>query len=336
MINRLQKIFYSRVTFVTLVLLGLLIIALVALSFRAALKHSYRLEGAGEFNRAYSLLNERMNTYVYGMQGIAGVYLVTDFQPAPQRVRKYAEFREFFSNFSGALGMGFIRSVPPSQKKLYERSQQVHRPHFNIQLLGALPPELDLMVVETIEPVEANSKALGREMNSEENRRATIRRAIQSGKPSLTKSLTLIQLAQDEVGFIFFLPIYRQGYTPLTTEERKRDIVGLTFASIAGSAIKKYLQKRVSPYLKFAVYEEQAPHQFKKLFGVGSLSGVADYQRTLAVGGQDWIVRANYNKRESYEMIQVLPWFMFLFLSTLFLGMCLFVRRLLMAHPTKI
>jgi CHASE1-domain containing sensor protein len=335
MIIKLQRVFNSRITFIGVMLLGLVIIALVALSFRSALQNSYHLEGLTEFDRAYILLSERVNTYVYGLQGLGGVYLITDFKPTRQQIRKYAEFREFYSNFSGVRGFGFIRSVSSASVKAYEKSQQAAQRNFKVQLLGDSAPG-DYLIVESIEPYESNEKAVGREMKSEKMRRESVMRAVASGEPSLTQSLTLVQLTQNEVGFLYFLPIYKNGYTPLTLEDRMRDLVGLTFAPIAASAIEKYLQKRVSTNLHFAVYEEHSNTEFKKILGTVSLEGSAEYQRPLIVGGQKWIVKANYIKIESRELIRVLPWFMFLFLAVLFVGMCLFIRRLLMAHPTKI
>lgn len=335
MISKLQRLFNSRITFVVLTVVGLIIIALVALSFRASLKNSYHLEGLGEFDRAYILLNERVNTYVFGLQGLGGVYLTANFQPTQQHVRKYAEFREFYSNFSGVRGFGFIRSVPQAEITAYEKSRQAVYPSFRVQYFGEKQPG-NFLVIESIEPLESNEKALGREMRSEKIRGEAAMQAIRSGHASLTKSVTLVQLLENEVGFLYFLPIYKNGYTPLTEEERMRDIVGLTYAPIGGDAIDKYLQKRVSSNLKFAVYEEHSPTEFKKILGTAEIDQSSEYQRELAVGGQKWILKANYYNAETREIIRVLPWFLFLFLATLFIGMCLFIRRLLMAHPTKI
>jgi CHASE1-domain containing sensor protein len=335
MIIRVQRIFNSRITFFGVMLVGLLIIGLVAVSLRSTLQNSYHLEGRGEFDRAFILLNEKVNTYVFGLQGLGGIYLISDFKPTRQQVRKYAEFREFFSNFSGVRGYGFIRSVRAAEIKSYEKSRQAIYPEFSVKFLGDPQPG-DFLVVETIEPYEPNEKAVGREMKSEEMRGESAMRAIRSGEASLTKSIPLVQLLQNEIGFLYFLPIYKNGFTPFTVEERERDVVGLTFAPIAANAIEKYLTKRTSPNLKFAVYEEREPGKYKKIFGVTSIDGDSEYQRSLTVGGQKWIVKANYQKPESKELINILPWLLFLFLAALYLGMCLFIRRLLMAHPTKI
>jgi CHASE1-domain containing sensor protein len=335
MIINLQRLFNSRITFASVMLVGLIIIALVALSFRSTLKHSYHLEGLAEFDRAYILLNERVGTYVFGLQGLGGIYLVTNFKPTRQQVRQYAEFREFYSNFSGVRGFGFIRSVPAKELKAYEKSRQAIYPSFKVQFIDAPEPG-DFLVVESIEPYEPNEQAVGREMKSEKMRRESVLRAVMTGEASLTKSITLVQLLKNEVGFLYFLPLYKNGYTPLTAEDRMRDLVGLTFAPIAGSAIEKYLAKRVNSYLHFAVYEEYAANEYKKILGTASLSDAAEYQRPMVVGGQKWLVKANYVKPESRELIRVLPGFLFIFLAALFLGMCFFIRRLLMAHPTKI
>ena len=105
--------------------------------------------------------------------------------------------------------------------------------------------------------------------------------AIRTGRASLTKAVTLVQLHEDEVGFLYFLPLYKNGYTPLTEAERLRDIVGLTFAPVGGGAIEKYLQKRVSSHLRFAVYEEHSPTESKKILGTADLSHTAEYQRDI-------------------------------------------------------
>jgi CHASE1-domain containing sensor protein len=60
---------------------------------------------------AEQLIVVELNNYYHGLQGMAGVYTVTNYQPTLKQIHEYALSRQFFENFKGVFGFGFIRYV---------------------------------------------------------------------------------------------------------------------------------------------------------------------------------------------------------------------------------
>ena len=138
MIIKLQRVLNSRITFVAVTCAGLIVLALVALSLRASLKNSYHLEGLAEFDRAYLLLSERVNTYVFGLQGLGGVYLISNFN---QPNNRFASKRVRASHlFFGVRGFGFLRAYPAEIKPTKNHAGLY--PSVQVQILGEKQPEI--------------------------------------------------------------------------------------------------------------------------------------------------------------------------------------------------
>lgn len=60
------------------------------------------------FEQVVRLFEDRLRSYVFGLQGMSGVYRIKNFDPSPELITDYAISRNFFSNFEGSLGFGFI------------------------------------------------------------------------------------------------------------------------------------------------------------------------------------------------------------------------------------
>lgn len=69
-------------------------------------------------------------------------------------------------------------------------------------------PYEDKYIVKYIEPMEGNRQALGLDLGFEETRRAAIMRARDTGRPTLTGKIDLVQDYQKRAGFLLLVPHY--------------------------------------------------------------------------------------------------------------------------------
>jgi CHASE1-domain containing sensor protein len=76
------------------------------------------------------------------------------------------------------------------------------------------------------ESVRGIGRALGFDAASDPTRREALNRARDTGKPTATDPLTLLQDVEREGGFVVFLPIYRPGRPPNSLQERRLDLRG--------------------------------------------------------------------------------------------------------------
>jgi CHASE1-domain containing sensor protein len=52
---------------------------------------------------------------------------------------------------------------------------------------------------------------------------------MSTGEPTLTGRITLLQDEQQRAGFLYLLPIYRNGAAPTTQQQREEALVGLVY-----------------------------------------------------------------------------------------------------------
>jgi signal transduction histidine kinase/ActR/RegA family two-component response regulator len=84
-----------------------------------------------------------------------------------------------------------------------------------------------------LEPAHArNQRAFGYDMFSEPTRRMAMERARDSGLPSLSDRVTLVQEGDQprQAGFLLYLPVYRQGAAIGTVGERREALTGWVYA----------------------------------------------------------------------------------------------------------
>jgi PAS domain S-box-containing protein len=217
----------------------LLVIAVLLAGFALSLwassaSHSlYAAQANDRFDRLAERLarevQRRANLTVYGLKGARGVYAASQ---SVERLefRSYVDSRQLPSEFPGVLGFGFIERVPRPQLDAFIASERAdHAPDFNVITSGDAP---DLYVAKFLDPLSVNRAAWGFDAGSDPVRREAILRAIRIGEPTLTSRVTLLQDAAKHPGFLYLVPVYRNGTRPSSPAEREAALWGLVFAPI--------------------------------------------------------------------------------------------------------
>ena len=134
------------------------------------------------------------------------------------------------TEFSRAMGLGFIQRVMRKDLDRFIATERKDRaPNFAVRTSGDAP---DLFVVKFVEPLGSNRAALGYDVGSEPIRRAAVEHATSTGEATLTGRITLLQDEQQRAGFLYLLPIYRNGADPKTQQQREAALVGLVYMPI--------------------------------------------------------------------------------------------------------
>jgi PAS domain S-box-containing protein len=76
------------------------------------------------------------------------------------------------------------------------------------------------------ESVRGNRRAMGFDAASDPTRREALNRARDTGKPTATDPLKLIQDTERQGGFVVFLPVYKSGLPQNSLEERRLNLQG--------------------------------------------------------------------------------------------------------------
>jgi len=181
-------------------------------------------------------VKRRFTQPLYGLRGAAGVYAASKSVERGE-FRAYVDSRDLPSEFPGIRGFGFIQRVQRSELEQFVAAERADdAPYFSVRTSGNAP---DLFVIKFLEPLADNVAAWGFDVGQEPVRREGAERAVATGKPALTGSITLVQDGKKALGFLYYLPIYRPGTDPATPAQRAAALAGLLYAPIATAELMK-------------------------------------------------------------------------------------------------
>lgn len=187
----------------------------------------------------------RVQLYQYGLRGARGAVLVAGERGLNRELfKRYSESRDIATEFPGARGFGFIRRVAPADEAAFlakARAEAAPGEAFNPRLLQA--HDSDRLFIEYIEPDGPNSAAVGFDIASEPHRAKAAQEAIDTGELRLTQPITLMQApSKAQQSFLILMPVYRHSKTPDSVEERRRQLIGLTYAPLLMSDVLEDLR----------------------------------------------------------------------------------------------
>lgn len=208
--------------------LGLTIMAYFAVnsaSHRAANdKFGFRVAEISE------AIERRFAAYAQTLNGGLGLFRASE-TVSREEWRTYVETLDIERLFPGIQGIGFAEWVTPGQRARYEANIREEgfpgftiRPPGNRQLYSS---------ITFLEPFDVrNRQAFGYDMYSQETRRAAMDHARDTGKPTISGKVRLVQEINEDVqaGFLMYVPYYGLAGTPETIAARREASVGFVYS----------------------------------------------------------------------------------------------------------
>ena len=233
----------------------------LALTLAAAHGQQRRIEldARAKFDRQVKLvegeIQRRFRQPVYGLKGARGVYAASQ-SVGRSAFRGYVESRNLAVEFPGVRGFGFAQRVKREDLERFIAAERLDSaPDFALRTSGSAP---DLYVVKFIEPLAKNRAAWGYDMGSEAMRRQTIEAAINSGEATLSGRVTLVQDEMRGPGFLYILPVYRNGTDPGNFKQREAALNGFVFSSIVADEVLAGTVQAIDGQLDFSLFDGDA------------------------------------------------------------------------------
>ncbi len=190
---------------------------------------------------------KRMGDYEQILRGAAAL------MEASEHVTR-AEWRAFVGRlavherYPGIQGIGFAVRIPAGGVGAHEQAVRAE----GFPDYGVNPPGLraDYFPIVYLDPFDLrNRRAFGYDMFAEPIRRAAMTLARDTGAPSLSGPVTLVQeLAEDvQKGTLLYLPVYEGGVDPGTPAARRRAIAGFVYSPFRmGDLMRGILAERLN------------------------------------------------------------------------------------------
>lgn len=196
----------------------------VVASMGAGYSASRQIESTDEMRfhrlaeRLATEVSRRFQLFEYGLQGARGLWRASKSVERAEFV-EWVRSRDLKREFSGALGMGFIRKVPAQEvNQFLVKTRLDGDPGFSLRPEESA--ESNRYVTEFIEPIATNQEAVGFDVGSEASRRRAADEAAASGRPTISAPITLVQATKEGPGTLYLHAVYRNN-TPLGTAEQR-------------------------------------------------------------------------------------------------------------------
>ena len=196
----------------------------------------------------------RLDAYGNGLLGAASFFAGSQYVDH-EEWKSFVDSMRIDKNYSGMNGIGYIRPVAIEDVDAYiAQMRKEGRTDFSIK------PYLNadtFFVIQYIEPLKDNKAAVGLNIAFEKNRFDAAVHAIDTGRPTITRPIVLVQDDQRLPGFLLLHPIYEPGKPINTVEERRASFRGWIYAPfIAYSFLKSFLaDDGTASGLFFTIYD---------------------------------------------------------------------------------
>lgn len=139
----------------------------------------------------------------------------------------------YLINLKSIQALEWIPKVSGSQRAVYEKRAR-DEGYSGYQFTersskGKMVPAIEREIyfpVYYLNPIKGNENALGFDLNSNKERRGILSRSRDTGKTLATAPISLVQERGESVGFLVFIPIYKNNANISGIEERRAAIDG--------------------------------------------------------------------------------------------------------------
>jgi len=211
-------------------LIGAVVTSISFLAVNRTENSSVELRFSNEVQKIKIAIEDRIHTYEQVLRGGIGLFRASE-SVNRNEWQAYFTGLDIERNYPGIQGIGFAQILAPDEIENFVATVRSEGfPDFKVW------PESDLQKrssIKFLEPFDdRNRRAFGYDMLTEPTRRKGATKAIDSGLPTMTGKVTLVQETSEDVqaGFLTYLPLYTKGAPVSTPEERSAAVRGFVYS----------------------------------------------------------------------------------------------------------
>ena len=196
----------------------------------------------------------------------------------------------------------------------------------------------DYFPVYYVEPYEGNESALGFDLASNETRLMALNKARDTGEPTASARISLVQETGSQSGFLFFVPIFGNELPVATIEQRKENLQGFALAVFrVGDLVDSAIEGLVTDGLTIEIVDQADPSTDSPLYQ--SLSHLAESPAPgstfeLMVADREWSLEISPTSGMT-GFAAILPWLV-LTTGLVFTGLLIVYLRTLQGRSARI
>ncbi|MBI4390083.1 MAG: CHASE domain-containing protein [Nitrospinae bacterium] len=225
---------------------------------------------------------ERLLAYEQILRGGMALFETSALNVDRKKWRTYVENLKIGETYPGLQGVGFSLRIPPQEKDEHIRNVRAEGfPGYDIYPEGEREEYTSIVYLEPFD--KRNRRAFGYDMFSEPVRRKAMVQARDTGKPSVSGKVILVQETEEDVqnGFLMYIPLYKPGLPLETPGERRAALYGYVYSPFRiKDLMRGILGQTTPPDIDFEIYDGLTLDENSFMFdNEGTPSWKADQER---------------------------------------------------------
>ena len=177
-------------------------------------------------------VRSRIDTSIALLRAGTGLFAASDSVQANE-FEQFVQQIQLEKNYPGVLGIGFSMRFPAQQKgDVIAEMRRQGKNTFKVWPDNSQRSEYNAILY--LQPAtDLNKVAIGFDMGTEEVRRQAMNAARDSGKPTASGRVRLVQERNVQVkqeGFLIYMPVYRKNAPVNTVAERRQALIGFVYS----------------------------------------------------------------------------------------------------------
>jgi signal transduction histidine kinase len=196
-----------------------------------------------EVNRIQSTIENRINLYIALLKGGRG-FVESAAELNRESFANYTQSLDIERNYKSVQAIGYNKIVLPEEREALSRKMQAEGiEDFRIFPGGERDSYQATIYIEPFN--EQNKKDIGFDMFTEPNRREALVRAADSGMPTASAKVNLLQATNQnsQPGFLIYLPIYAKDKVSQTVEEKRKNLIGYIYSPLRSADFLDEIQR---------------------------------------------------------------------------------------------
>ncbi len=278
-----------------------------------------------------STIENRINLYIALLKGGRGFIESTD-KLSRSTFANYVNSLGLGTNYAGVEGIGYSKIYTPE-----DRSELINKMKSEGYADFSLFPDTERDLYQAIiyiEPfTQRNSAVIGYDMSTEENRRKALMIAGDSGLPTASSKVTLLQESEKDkqFGFLIYIPVYKNGAVNFTQEDRKKNLTGFIYSPFrAGNFLADVQKNNLNKGVEMQIYDgEKDPNNLLAQTLSTTIQAFTDRikksysnQRELDVAGRKWTIE--YSSSPDFNSQSNVGWTPLVFVSGVLFSLMIF------------
>lgn len=185
-----------------------------------------------------------------------------------KQFKNYIDTTEILKRYPGIQGFGY--TIQTSLRDINKYEQRMREQGFRDYIIWPKKPHRDeYFPITFLEPLDwRNRRALGFDMFSEPARRFAMERARDTGRPTTTSKVTLIQETEEDIrpGFLIYVPIFKKGTINTTIQSRRANFVGFVYAPFRSYDLFSAIFKDQRLFTNFNIYDNKVMNNESLLY----------------------------------------------------------------------